>query len=156
MIKENIKIQQVDEKNVDQAKNLIIKGLSEYFELYDHNKNPDLDDILKSYGNDKSIFFVAILKNKVIGTGAMVEEKNLGRIVRMYVDKEYRKTGVGSRILNSLEKIAKQRKYDRTFLETTKTWSAARNFYFAKGYTLEYEDEESSYFYKIISSGFIK
>ncbi|WP_283591231.1 GNAT family N-acetyltransferase [Clostridium butanoliproducens] len=147
----DIKILNVNEKSVSQAKNLIVRSLCEYFHSYDSSMNPDLDNILRFYGDEKSTFLVAVYNDKVIGTGALIEETDsIARIVRMSVDNEYRKLGIGTKILYSLEQTATDRNYSKVVLETTKTWETAKSFYLSNGYIEEYEDEENVHFFKLI------
>ncbi|NYB72808.1 GNAT family N-acetyltransferase [Sedimentibacter hydroxybenzoicus DSM 7310] len=139
----------VNEETVDAAKLLVVKGLSEYFDQYVECMNPDLEDILASYMTIKNIFLIALNNNKVIGTGALIEESNsVGRIVRMSVDEEYRRKGVATKILKRLHMIAIEKGYAKIVLETTKNWYGAKKFYINNNYIIEREDEENIYFFK--------
>lgn len=149
MISKDIKVLRVDKGNVNEARDLVLKGLSEYFDLYNPDFNPDLSDILKSYSEGKGTFLVGTYEDKVIGTGALIEEsEGIGRVVRMSTDKQYRKCGVASKILKALEEIAREKGYSKIVLETTKTWIVARWFYISNGYVEDHEDEEDVHFYK--------
>lgn len=149
MINNNLIITEVNDKTVEPAKSLVINGLSEYFDHYDESMNPDLKDILASYAPIKNIFLVALINNIVIGTGALIKESNsVGRIVRMSIDKEHRRIGVATKILDKLNEIAIEKGYEKIVLETTKTWYGAINFYINNGYIKEREDGENIHFIK--------
>lgn len=149
MIHNDFIITVVNEKTVDAAKLLVVKGLSEYFDQYVERMNPDLEDILASYAPIKNTFLIALSNNKIIGTGALIEESSsVGRIVRMSVDKEYRRMGVATKILKKLHEIAIEKGYEKIVLETTKNWYGAKKFYINNGYIKEREDDENIHFFK--------
>lgn len=148
---DNLIIKSVDQETAIEAKNLIIRGLSEHFEYYDETKNPDLNSITEDYLQTGDIFLVALNKGKVIGTGGLIKEKNyIGRVVRMSVDKEYRGKGVAKKILTFLEKTAKNKNYKQIVLETNKDWYEAISLYKKCGYIVFFLDEESVHFIKNI------
>lgn len=150
-ITEDIMIVPVNEEYVFEASSIVKSGLSEYFDTYDSNFNPDLENILKFYDNDDKLFIVAIYNGQVIGTGALIEECNdVVRIARMSVKKEFRGINIGSKILSTLEEIAMNRKYKKIVLETTKTWEKTKQFYKMNNYIIENEDDENSNFIKRI------
>ena len=82
-------------KDVLQAIFLRRKVLVEESKYSTYESEPDKDDLT-------SRIYVAKEKNNVIGTARVRKEKNIFRIQRMAIDKNYRKRGVGARILNKI------------------------------------------------------
>jgi GNAT superfamily N-acetyltransferase len=115
------------------ARQLILEGLAEQWGFLDETRNPDLDDIPGYYAAGE--FLVAQHAGRVVGTGALLPEgTDTGRIVRMSVDRAYRRQGIGRAILQALTAEARRRGYCRLVLETTATWTEAIAFYQAQGY----------------------
>lgn len=160
---------------IEQAKQIIIEGLREHWgEAFDLNYNADLIDFEKTYlRNPQNSFFVALLKDKqkeeVIGTGALIPEKEgkvsklrerektaerketKFRIVRMSVRKDYRRKGVGKRILVELLREAKEeRKGSVVVVETTDTWEVAKSFYIRWGFIPIGVKDGDMHFFKLI------
>jgi GNAT superfamily N-acetyltransferase len=151
IVNDDLIIKSVDQETVIEAKNLIIKGLSEHFEYYDETKNPDLNNITEDYFQTGDVFLVALNKGKVIGTGALIKDENyICRIIRMSVDKEYRGKGIAKKIVTFLEKTAKDKNYKQIVLETNNDWYEAINLYKKCGYIEFRTDEESIHFIKEI------
>ena len=86
-------------------------------------------------GYDKSAFHIAALKNqKIIGVGRIqIENDKTSRIRYMAVDENFRKQGVGSSILNELEKIACNHKVLTCWLYAR---DEAVNFYLKNNYEI--------------------
>lgn len=148
--KEKFVITMVDKETETQARNLIIKGLSEHFDKYDASKNPDLDNINESYIEKGYSFFVALYNGIVIGTGALIKENDsISRIVRVSVDKSYRGKGVAKKILTRLEQVAKDNGDKQIILETNNDWYDAIGLYRKCGY-VEFQDDDNIQFIKNI------
>lgn len=117
------------------ARALILAGLEEHWGRLDPALNPDLDDIAGYYRD--AVFLGAFAGGELVGAGALLpEQEDAGRIVRMSVAREYRRQGVGQRILMSLLDEARQAGYRRIVLETTATWEGARRLYSRNGFRL--------------------
>ena len=115
------------------ARCLILDGLRQRWGELDERKNPDLDDIAGHYACGS--FFVACLREEVIGTGALLPEADgVGRILRMSVARPWRRQGIGRRILEALLERARAAGYRRVVLETTATWEDAIAFYRRHGF----------------------
>lgn len=128
------------------ARNLILAGLEEHWGWLDLSKNPDLDDITASYGQET--FLTAWCEGMLVGTGALVREaEGVGRIVRMSVAHQARRTGIGRAILDRLVALARARGFQRLVLETTQTWGDATGFYRSYGFHfIENRDGDSHFF----------
>jgi GNAT superfamily N-acetyltransferase len=89
--------------------------------------HPTADDIL--------VFYVAFDGDRPVGTGALrgIDAEH-GEVKRMYVDPEYRGSGVSTQILRTLEDDARGRGWNRVVLETGDTMLPAQRFYARNGY----------------------
>lgn len=143
----------VDEINIitfskeyqEEAKNLILEGIREYVGEININFNNDLNNIEEQYKDGQ--FLLAIHKEKLIGTGALIYNGETGQIVRMSVDKNYRNLGIGKKLLDGLIKHALESNTKKIIVETTKHWESAVNFYKKYGFKfLRYKDDDI-YFY---------
>ena len=90
--------------------------------------HPTADDIL--------VFYVAFDGDRAVGTGALrgIDAEH-GEVKRMYVDPDYRGSGVAARMLSVLEDDARGRGWNRLVLETGDTMTPAQRFYTRNGYT---------------------
>ncbi|WP_158289459.1 GNAT family N-acetyltransferase [Paenibacillus flagellatus] len=120
-----------------EAKRLVLEGLKEHFGFLDESLNPDLDDIAQSYADKGHVFLTGSVDDRVVCCGALVEaDEATGRIVRMSVGKPYRRNGLASRLIDALERKAKERGYTSVMLKTIHDWSDAVGFYESKGYAV--------------------
>lgn len=148
---EDLQIQEVTKTIEEQARILVLKGLKERFGFIDPSYNPDLRNILESYSQPGAVFLVALYKNQVICTGAVsFEQSGIGRVGRMSVLKEFRRTGVAKRMIHCLEAWAKAAGYQQLVLETNNDWQSAIEFYKKMEYTLYIKDAERSHFVKAL------
>lgn len=107
---------------------LILEGLAEHWGTLNPTFNQDLTDIAQTYCN--SIFLLAWLDNKLVGTGALVEEVDgVSRIMRMSVDRAHRRLGIGTLIVEQLLTYVRVQGQQKIVLETTATWEDAIAFY---------------------------
>jgi ribosomal protein S18 acetylase RimI-like enzyme len=129
----------------EEARWLVLAGLEEHWGWLDLTKNPDLDDIVSTYAGET--FLTARLDGALVGTGALVrEEEGVGRVVRMSVAKDARRSGLGREILRELCRRARQRGFRRLVLETTETWEDAIGFYRKFGFRfIEFRDGDAHF-----------
>ncbi len=84
---------------------------------------------------EKSCFVVAWLNENAVGCGALRPMKeNIGEVKRMYVKPEMRGKGISRKILNELEKAAKEFGYEKVWLETGVLQPEAVGLYEKDGY----------------------
>lgn len=115
------------------VKKLILQGMKEHWGWIDENANPDIENISRSCGSKN--FFTAWAGQILVGTGGLIAESDtVVRIARMAVDNSFRRTGIGTQILNHLISVAKQRGFREVVLETTDNWEDAINFYKKNGF----------------------
>ena len=133
----------------DDAKTLILAGLEEHWGRLDPALNPDLNNIAASYAGE--VFLVARLAGVLVGTGALIRERaHVGRVVRMSVAQAERRTGIASRLLQSLTDQARLRGYTTLVLETTTTWDDARAFYMRHGFRRTHDADGDTHFVKAV------
>lgn len=70
-------------------------------------------------------------ENKIIGCGRLHYENGVGQIRYMAVDENYRNFGLGTKILDYLEGIAKEKSLKKIFLNAR---NIAMNLYIRNGY----------------------
>lgn len=80
-------------------------------------------------------FWVAIDRNKVVGTIGMVKLTNENIALKsMFVDKMYRGQGISNLLLDTLLKWTIQNKYKQIYLGTMTQFSAGQRFYEKNGF----------------------
>ncbi len=140
-----IKLKLFQPQDQETVRSLILDGLEEHWGYLDESKNPDLDDIARSY--EKGIIFVAWFDGKIVGTGTFIpRSKTVVEIVRMSVLKELRGHGIGRQLLWELCQRAYQNGYKEAVLETTKTWQEVVDFYKGFGFQFMYDKDKDAYF----------
>ena len=99
------------------TRELILSGLREHWGELNDQLNQDLDDIQANYAG--SVFIVAKLGERIIGTGALSPRSDtIAEIVRMSVTKDMRRQRVGTMILLRLVEEAKLLGFTQIILET--------------------------------------
>lgn len=123
-------IEEVSKETQEHAKHIVLDGLKERFGSLDKSLNQDLNEIVLNYNSRGNLFLVGRINTKVICTGAFIrEEIDTGRIVRMSVQKEYRRHGIAQKMLKEIERRAQAKGFKRIVLETTYSWHDAISFY---------------------------
>lgn len=99
------------------------------------NGDPNHFKVLKEFQvtKDYILYLVAETQGpdgKIIGTMALkkIDNKTV-RLKRMYVRPEYRRRGIGQKMLNQIVKFAKERGYKKMLLHTYPTMKNAHRFY---------------------------
>lgn len=89
----------------------------------------DLHNIPEEY-KGKSRFWVAIDTGKVVGTvGIKDRGEHIAKLRRMFVQKEYRGTGLGQKLLDTALTFAKKAGYTKIKLNTHANMKRAHRFY---------------------------
>jgi len=129
-----MKIIPYSEKYKKPTVKLILGILENEFHAFGKDR-PDLLKISEIYQVNKGNFWIAVEKEKVVGTiGLRAYGNNRGYLKRMYVDKSFRGTGLASELLYTLVKFAKKNNYKEIFLTTFETMIAANKFYSKMGF----------------------
>ena len=130
----------------DQARvhDLILDGLSDHFGQINPELNPDLDDITANYVTSGHTFVVGEIEDTIAAAGGLIAvQEDLGRIVRVSVAKEYRRKGIGQKIVRCLTEVARRKGYRRLLVETNHDWTDAIALYEHCGFREYDRDEES-------------
>lgn len=135
----------------DQAacKELILAGLKEHWGFLDQTLNPDLNDIASTYA--QGLFLTAWQDEQLAGTGALLPAgESCFQVVRMSVEKRWRRQGLGQQILAGLEAGAMRQGARRLILETTSEWAKVIQFYLNSAYQITHSKDGDTYFEKIL------
>ncbi|HEY3290485.1 MAG TPA: GNAT family N-acetyltransferase [Anaerolineae bacterium] len=127
------------------VRSLILEGLGERWGFIDETCNPDLNDISATYIEHGHQVIVAEDKNGIIGTGTLVVNGTLARMVRVSVRRSKRTSGIGCAIVKSLMQCARERGVHRIEVETNLDWFSAIRLYEKHGFTEYIRDDESVY-----------
>jgi ribosomal-protein-alanine acetyltransferase len=98
--------------------------------------------------NKLAIYVVALLDNKVVGYGGMWHVVTEGHITNIAVHKDYRKKGIGDKIVKKMIEIAEDKEMIGLTLEVRTSNEAALKLYKNNGFKLEgirkeyYEDNK--------------
>lgn len=96
---------------------------------------PDLYNISEVYQTPNGNFWVAVEGDEVVGTIALKDSgEKEGCLKRLYIRKNLRRQGLGSKLLDVLLKFAKEKGYKRIVLSTYEDMDSANNFYVKKGF----------------------
>jgi DNA-binding MarR family transcriptional regulator/GNAT superfamily N-acetyltransferase len=82
----------------------------------------------------RGYFLLATLNGEPVGCGALKCHPDFGEIKRMWVAATCRGMGIGKRILQGLEQLARKRRIPTLRLETNKALTEAQALYKASGY----------------------
>jgi ribosomal-protein-alanine N-acetyltransferase len=88
-------------------------------------------DLMKK---DMAFFIVARLDNRIVGYGGFWLVLDEGHLGNLAVHPEFRRQGIGEKLLNELIKIAKSKKAEMMTLEVRETNQAARQLYEKMGF----------------------
>jgi len=146
-----IEFEIVNMKTEDSAKKLIICGLSQYFVEYNYLYNPDIENILTYYNNDRATMYIAKINNEIVGTGAIIKINNdTVKFERISVKEDFRRRKIGEDILKYLEQLSISLKFKKVILETSNNWDGAIMFYLYNDYKIYKEREGNIYFQKYL------
>ncbi len=144
MLLSGLSIRPFQAKDQKAARQVILDGLGGHFGYIDESLNPDIDDIMASYIVPGHVFVVAEVRGNLVGTGALaIEREDIGRIVRLSVQSEHRRKGIGSALMRHLVGIARHSGLKRLLVETSNDWHDAIGLYMSCGF-LEYRRDDVS------------
>ncbi|MEY4456863.1 MAG: hypothetical protein RLY15_1127 [Bacteroidota bacterium] len=131
----NIQIRPIEQKdNIDIAK--VIRGALEEFGA---NKpgtvyfDPTTDALFELFNTPGSYYYIATIDNKVVGGAGIFPTENLPKgtceLVKLYLHKNARGTGLGKQLLNTAMQWAKENGYTQVYLESMPELSKAVTIY---------------------------
>lgn len=149
-----MRIRPFEPRDQETARMLILAGLGEHFGWIDETRNPDLDDIAANYIQRGSIFIVAEIDGKLVGTAALIpESKDTGRIVRVSVSQMQRRKGIGRVLVSHLLDAARYKGFAQVRVSTDNGWEDAIGLYGHCGFTEYKRDEIGVYFVRGLAAG---
>lgn len=101
-----------------------------------------LDCMYETYQNKGSAYFVVVENDQVIGGGGIAKldnyEGNVCELQKMYFLPEARGKGIGTRMIDYCLQTAREKGYEKCYLETMSYMEAAQKLY--KRYGFQYLD----------------
>ena len=133
---EAVVIDEYKEKYHDEVYALLLSILeTEFKDTPADNFLSDISDIPQVYASPKGNFWVALYKDKVIGTVACIEDDEKKLLMRrFFVNPNYRSRGIGKLLLSNVIDFARQNNYDailfsgNTKMQQAKYFLAKENF----------------------------
>jgi putative acetyltransferase len=130
-----IHIRPIEQKdNIDLAK--VIRGALEEFGA---NKpgtvyfDPTTDALFELFNTPGSYYFIALIDNKLVGGAGIFPTENLPEgtceLVKLYLHKDARGTGLGKKLLHTAMQWAKENGYTQVYLESMPELSKAVTIY---------------------------
>jgi len=140
-----IEIEPATDSDLDEILSLVNRVVAEWFIKIipkEHYKEPFLSKKQFSQMATFMEFFVIRKEGKIIAVGSFSSRyEETAWIPLMHVHSEYQRMGIGSLIIDFLEKKAKSLDYKRIKLETDSKAKWALNFYQEHGYTIFQKDK---------------
>lgn len=133
------KIRKFQKKDTKAVIRVITTGLKQLFKCKKEQLREglieNLSNIQKNYFKKGGYFFVGEYKGKVIGTIAILPmNKTTARLKRLFLYKQYRGKGIGSKLYFSAERWCKKKGYKRIMLSTHPHFEEAIRLYKRKGF----------------------
>jgi putative acetyltransferase len=119
------------------VRSLILEGLGEHWGHIDETLNPDLDEMLTTYGHGRTV--VVRRGGEIVATGTVVRrDASTAEVLRMSVAAEHRRTGLGRVVLEELLATARDWGAAVVVLETSTSWAEVVSFYEACGFAISH------------------
>jgi len=94
----------------------------------------DIDSYYRELRNSNAFYVVARRREGIIGFGGMWTVSDEAHIVTLAVQQDFRRQGLGRRLLDSLIKEARRRRVERVTLEVRVSNEAAQRLYASFGF----------------------
>ena len=139
-----MKIERYSNQYQKLVKELVISIHEEFGFSYDFKLDYDLEDLEKFYTNSGDVFFILLDNNKLVGTVAIRKiDKESAELKRMYLLKEYRGQGWGSKLIDRAIEFCKEKGFKKIILDTNIKQVAAQKLYQKKGFEIIQTKENS-------------
>lgn len=87
--------------------------------------------------------FVAVLKNRVIGTIAYKKVDNItAELKRVYIYPEHRGKGIAKNLYNMILDEIKEKGYKKIIIETFEKFQSGINFYYKNNFKLKFKEND--------------
>jgi GNAT superfamily N-acetyltransferase len=136
-----------DRRDQPAVRSLILSGmLDRWRDQYDADANPDVDDMWASYIANGGEVVVFEADGAVVGTGTLVAEPDGGgRILRMSIERSYRRRGLGRRIVAELVERSQRRRLNPLRVTTDTPWRDAVALYTSCGFEIIDQTEAATH-----------
>jgi putative acetyltransferase len=95
--------------------------------------DPTTDALFELFNTPGSYYYIATIDNKVVGGAGIFPTENLPKgtceLVKLYLHKDSRGTGLGKQLLNTAMQWAKENGYTQVYLESMPELSKAVTIY---------------------------
>jgi ribosomal protein S18 acetylase RimI-like enzyme len=92
------------------------------------------EEILKKLKHDPDLFLLALAENKIIGTVIGGFDGRRGLVYHLAVDAGHREQGIGSLLMDEIERRLSEKGCIRSYLLVTKENESAMHFYEKRGW----------------------
>lgn len=132
-----MQIREFNIKDQPAVKEFVLGVLGEFKFPYNRELDYDLENPDRYYKNHGGIFYILEENNKIGGTVA-VKNKNDGiaEIKRLYIDKDYRGKGYGSKLFDKALKFCKDNNFIKIILDTWTRFETAKLLYLSRGFKI--------------------
>lgn len=117
------------------VRRLVFDVLNEYRVPADPD---DSDRDVMEFGEDpnpRTLYFVAESQGAIVGCVIVTPtEKGSGKLSKLFVDPEYRRRGIGRRLMDRALHVAADHGYDRLAIQTRARYREAVSFYESSGW----------------------
>jgi N-acetylglutamate synthase-like GNAT family acetyltransferase len=137
-----VAVRRFDARDQASCRRIILSGLADHFGFIDESRNPDLDNIEKSYLAKGNEFYVAEEDGELAGTAGLLFEPGRARIVRMSVAQGHRRKGVATALLSRCIAAARVSGVPEVVAFTEPHWHDAVGFYLSSGFKQFGKDDE--------------
>jgi GNAT superfamily N-acetyltransferase len=129
--------------------------MKDAFEAYiARSLTEEIDRVLDYYREREGGFWVALEKEKIVGTfGLEASGEDAMELRRMYVDPDLRRRGIARRMLHFAEEECRRRGRSRMVLSTSELQQEALSLYRDAGYALVREEVAVAASNKTVGSG---
>jgi ribosomal protein S18 acetylase RimI-like enzyme len=129
----NVRICKFRKKDQDETYKFCMSIFREF--SVDTSEHVLLDDFAKFFGKPREAFFLAKSGGRLVGCGGIKELGKLtAKLKMLYIHKDFRRSGIGSKILRELLRFAKENGYRMVVLDVGVNNKAAQGFYSAHGF----------------------
>ena len=138
-MREAVVIRTYQARDYDQVWALHLEGVrdsrAQYPDVDNSGYEDDLRNIERDYLCPGSNFWVVEADGRLIGMAAAQRTDDCtGRLRRMRVTRDWRRKGVATRLLNTVEEFCREQGYTRLILDTTEQQTAAHRLYEGGGF----------------------
>ena len=138
-----------EREDQERVRTLILEGMRDRWgDGYDESRNPDVDDVMKTYVQERGADVTVIEANgEVVAVGMLVPAGDeTGQLVRMAVDRAHRGQGYGKTLVRHLVATAKRQRMQKVVVKTDTPWKDAVGLYTSCGFRKVDEAEGETHF----------